>query len=299
MTDVLTKFSREAWKRLPTGFRRNAGLRRFRLRRSSSRYIAEHNRRLPPGAPMLTFHPMIPQPRATIVSLLGAVGVRIGVDVPIGGPAIAWDTETFLSTAAMAALPISAINRLCTDISKTRVDALWAELAGYSIEVDPLTVEGPMVVKSDANGRHDGRLMVGPIKRKQPGMVYQLPIDSLVGGKFFEYRLIVMRDRIPIVLESEMPVPHWGHHAIVTRGRPTSELLSRAEIDLILAFTALIGLEFGELDAVREETTGRLYILDANRTPVRPHYMPADDEKRAYAQMAATFAEMFPEVVAG
>ncbi len=296
--DRLAKFPSEAWKRLPGGIRKTVGMRRLRLQRNSSRYITEHNQRLSPGAPTLTFHPMIPQPRATIVSFLAALEVRIGVDVRTAGPAIAWDTETFLSPAAAAALPIAAINRLCTDISKTRVDALWAELVGYSIEVDPLQTEGPMVVKSDANGRHDGRLIVGPTGRKRAGVVYQRPIDSLIDGEFFEYRPIIMGDRIPIALESRMPFPHWGHHAISTRARPAAELFSPAETDLLLEFTARIGLEFGELDVLREESTGRLYVLDANRTPTRPHYMQAADEKQAYAQMAATFAEAFPQAVA-
>lgn len=298
MMDRLRRIPRQAWKRLPHDVRRTVGLRDFRLRASTARYIAEHNGRLPSDAPTLTFHPMAPQPRATIVTMLAALGVRIGVDVRNPGPAIAWDTETYLSPAAFAALPPRAINRQCTDISKSRVDSIWAELAGYSIEVDPLVTEGRIVVKSDANGRHDGRLIVGPVRRRLPGAVYQRPIDSLIDGVFFEYRAVIMRDRMAVALESQMPFPHWGTHAIVTLARPASELFSGAEIELLLAFSAAIGLEFGELDVLREESTGRLYVLDANRTPTRPHYMRADDEKRAYAQLAAAFAEVFPDVLA-
>ena len=45
---------------------------------------------------------------------------------------------------------------------------------------------------------------------------------------------------------------------------------SVAERALILSFAREIGLDFGELDTLRDRWTGRLYIVDAAKTPFGP-----------------------------
>ncbi|MEP7158083.1 MAG: hypothetical protein ABI797_01530 [Chloroflexota bacterium] len=290
--------ARRAWERVPDGLRRTVGLRAVRRSISTSRYIAEHNRRLPATAPMLTFYPMRPQPRAQVVTMLALIGVRIGVDIRRSGPAIAWHSGTLLPAADAAALPAWAINRGCTDISKSRVDELWGRLAGYSISVDPLRTAGPIVVKSEANGRHDGRVVHGPLRQRRAGVVYQRFIDATVGDAFMEARPVIIGGRMPLALESRRPRPHWATDALATLPRQPGELYSADEIETMLRFASAIGLDYGELDAVRETSSGNLYVLDANRTPTRPHFIPRDAEAEAMALMAATFANAFADVLA-
>src|SRR5207253_1963813 len=100
------------------------------------------------------------------------------------GPVMAWHPGTFLPTQAASILPPWAINRACTNVSKSHVDALWASLAGYSISVDPLVASGPIVIKSEANARHDGRIVLGPLHARRSGVVYQRFIDASVGDVF-------------------------------------------------------------------------------------------------------------------
>lgn len=289
--------ARSAWEHLPDGIRRAVGLRAVRRSLSTARCIAEHNRRLPANATTLVFHPMRPQPRAQIVTMLAVLGVRIGVDLRRAGPAIAWHSGTVLTAADKAALPAWSINRSCTDISKSRVDDLWARLAGYSISVDPLRTAGPIVVKSETNGHHDGRIVQGPLRHRRSGVVYQRFIDATVGDVYMEARPVIIGGRMPVALESRMPRPHWAAHALVTLSRRPAELYSADEIALMLRFASAIGLDYGELDVVRESSTGRLFVLDANRTPTRPHFIPRDAEAEAMALMAATFAEEFAQVL--
>lgn len=61
----------------------------------------------------------------------------------------------------------------------------------------------------------------------------------------------------------------------------------------MLAFTAAIGLEYGELDVLRENGTGRLFVIDANPAPVGPHHISSRDEATTQRQMADAFEEVF------
>src|SRR5690606_21121685 len=58
---------------------------------------------------------------------------------------------------------VPVINGKCVDISKSLIGRLHQEAFGYSMAVDPRCHEGPMVVKSEVNAAHDGRIVVGPV----------------------------------------------------------------------------------------------------------------------------------------
>lgn len=282
---------RKAWNRIPEGVRRPLGLRAVRQSVASSRAIARHNANQPTNAPVLNFFPERPLARAQLVSMLGLIGVRIGSDLR-AGPQIAWQKDTWLDPADQARLPTYAINRGCSDVSKSRVDALWASVAGYSLSVDPLVTEGPMVVKSDLNARHDWRPVNGPLRRREPGMVYERFIDATVGDLFIQSRPVIMRRHIPLVYAVHFPRQHW-HAEAEPFPSQTSEFYSAAETDLILDFTDALGLEYGELDVLRDNATGQLFVIDANPTPVRPHHITAEDEATTQRQMADAFAQIF------
>ncbi len=51
----------------------------------------------------------------------------------------AWDTGTWFSRGRAQRLLEGTINGRCLDISKTTVDRVWGEVAGYSIAIDPLS----------------------------------------------------------------------------------------------------------------------------------------------------------------
>ncbi|MEP7360536.1 MAG: hypothetical protein ABI744_03045 [Chloroflexota bacterium] len=284
---ILTK----AWNWLPENVRRTFGLRALRRSAASGRAIARHNSKQATSAPILNFFPERPLPRAQLLGLLALLGVRIGSDLR-GGPQIAWQKGTWLRPADQAKLPAYAINRACSDVSKSRVDALWGDLAGYSLSVDPLVSAGPLVVKSDENARHDWRVVNGPLRRRQAGMVYERLIDATVGEHYVQSRPVIMRGHMPLVYEVHFPRHHWRADARMFPGE-ISAVYSVSEVELILAFAAAIGLGYGELDVLRESATGKLFVIDANPTPVAPHHISPDDEATTRRQMADAFAEIF------
>jgi len=47
-------------------------------------------------------------------------------------------------------------------------------------------------------------------------------------------------------------------------------VLSEEEADRVQRFCRGMGLDYGELDAVRDASSGRLYVVDVNNTPFGP-----------------------------
>ena len=73
--------------------------------------------------------------------------------------------------------PVRSTNG-CRDISKSAVEAASIGAFGYGLFVDPRRHVGPYVMKSEQNGRHDGRVVEGP-RSAELGFVYQRLVDNM------------------------------------------------------------------------------------------------------------------------
>jgi hypothetical protein len=282
--------TRPARRRKPFGRTRLA----YRWRRTRRWTLAtihawRHNRALPADAPTLDFYPLRPQPRTQIVRILALLGVRIGFDPRDARRVIAWDGGTWFDPRHAARLPTDAINRRCLDVSKSAVERAWAATAGYPLAVDPLTYHGPMIAKSEINGAHDGRLIEGPIAVRDPALVYERFIDSSHAGVVTCIRTPVIGDEIPVTMIKWRRVPHWVTGPAAVEPRPTADVFSPAEIELLLRFARQLGMDYGELDVVRDAATGLIYAVDANRTPVPHPSLDPRDHDAIYRPMAEAF----------
>lgn len=260
---------------------------------AATRYAREHNAKLDSGARGLAFYPMRPIPVARINTIAARLGLRIDFAIHPGEPVIAWDNGTWFRERARRRLPPDAINAACTDISKSRVDREWASIAGYSIAVDPLTFAGPLVVKSERNGRHDGLIVRGPIPARRSGYVYQRFVNSVEGALLMELRTTIIGGEIPVVLERGRPATRWYADTTLSIVRAPADLFSSAESAQLTNFARRIGLDYGELDVLRDRDSGLIYVVDANRTPSgpEPHERSAHVEK-VTALMAEPFARL-------
>ena len=88
------------------------------------------------------------------------------------------------------------------------------------------------------------------------------------------------------------PEPEWFSGTRVTVPRAPYELFSIAEQALLLGFARAMDLDYGELDVLRDEPSGLIYVVDANRTPSRPRNLPERDWPRVYDAQAAAFREL-------
>jgi len=162
------------------------------------------------------------------------------------------------------------INYHCNDISKAHVDAIFGEVFGYSTIVDPRVYRGTCVEKSEMNARHDGRLVNCPIQNPREGMFYQILIDSRVDDDHvMDIRVPVYRDCLPPKIYAWVK-PVDARFDVDVGERlylDVDELFTPEEQRNIVRFCRRLGLDFGELDILRNRGDGRLYIIDANNTP--------------------------------
>jgi hypothetical protein len=162
------------------------------------------------------------------------------------------------------------INMNCTDVSKTHVEEVFQQVFGYSTMLDPRTHRGQCVQKSNANAAHDGQVVSCPCEPKK-GYVYQKLINNQQSGNK------VMDIRIPYIL-GIIPFSSHRYRSLFDRFDNTEQTvmtnleddLNGEELEKINLFCKKIGLEYGDLDLLRDNDDGRLYIVDVNPSPAGP-----------------------------
>jgi hypothetical protein len=284
--------ARDAFERIPDPYRGWIGGRRARRWVRAVRFARGHNATLPPDAPRVSFFPMRLEPTAALAHVLPRLGIRIA---PFPGEAdltVAWHTGTWIDDRDVRRLPDDALNRRCVDISKATVDKLWADAAGYSIAVDPGSWRGPLVVKPLANAVRGGRIVDGPLPSSRADVVYERLVDSREGERIHSTRAIVACGEIIVAYDRWRPTPNWFAGPEETTPAAAEDLYSADERATLVRFAQLIGLDFGEIDVIRDNDSGLIYGVDANRTPVRPRSLPAQYDDAVFGPMSAAFARL-------
>jgi hypothetical protein len=261
-------------------------------------------RRALPGAKgrELHFHPQIPDAEYTIWKVCALLGVRRRPPRPGAKTVYVFDDNDFEPERLpdpgpiIDAAPDRTINLQCTDISKTAVSRAFEEAFGYRIEVDPAEHHGVIVEKSDANARHDGRLIRGPVTRTNPECVYQRVIDNeCPGGLVEDIRVPVVGVAVPFVYLKYRPVQtRFSNENSFVLLRERRDVLSDEEVERILSVCERLGLDCGEIDAARDQKTSSLYVLDVNKTCWGPpNHLRLLDCYRATWRLARAFQANF------
>lgn len=219
-------------------------------------------------------YPMRPAPYAVLYKLCAVAGYWITTDP--GEPCDAVFRWHDVTRSDLGSLPHdeAAVNRRCTDIRKRRVSRVFADVFGYDLSVDPTTYVGRAFMKSDENATHDGVVIDCPIPADEvsPGSVYQRAVDNRRDDAdgFYEYRVPVLGSAIPVVYVKYRP-PDTDYKAFDAVDIVSPEaVLSETERAQVLAFAGALGMEYGEMDVLRDRGDGRIYVVDANNTPSGP-----------------------------
>lgn len=187
------------------------------------------------------------------------------------------------------------INGRCDDISKTRVSRVFEEVFGYPIQVDPMTHQGPMLVKPDANASGKPRVVQGPVERGEPGMVYQIYVEAADPDWSVEYRVPYHGGRIPLVYERKRAKTAKFKQVDAARVMEPEDAFSSEELQRLGAVGAEMNLDFGEMDVMRS-ADGRIYVFDVNNTPSGPEkgFTP-QEQRQVVGRLAASFSMFLDE----
>jgi len=239
----------------------------------------------------LWYTPDVKPISTSLIRLIGAqLGMRLRGTDGNASPLIVWDT----GTVCLRSYPDAALNAHCRDISKTTVDRTFAAIFGYGATVDPFADAGPVVEKSNENATHDGRVVRSPIAVVREGAVYTRLIDNRISDELVEdIRVPVILGHIPFVYLKQRPLAiRFSNENSSASMQPANAIVTRDEQAKLLAFAEAMRMQFGELDVLRDKSDGRIYVVDANRTPAGPpNHIRRSDYFPAVRMIAATLRE--------
>lgn len=185
------------------------------------------------------------------------------------------DAAVYFDDSTTGAPPATScprrLNHACTDISKSHVAAVFAEIFGYPLSVDPMAVRGEIVEKPEKNGVHGGRIVMAPLLPR-PGFTYQRIIDTRDDNGCCRDLRTPMAGGAPVVVWVKVKTAE-GRFSIHNRSAwlaDPAEIYSAEERRLIGAFAQRMGLDWGGLDILRDRGDGRIYIVDVNKTDLGP-----------------------------
>lgn len=210
--------------------------------------------------------------------------------------AVHFQPATFANSTVLSVLsdcPI-VINRNCKDVSKINVQRVFKRVFGYDLEVDPTTFNGEMVEKSNENHRHDGRILSGPVdpSELQPDCVYQRAINTQnEEGHFVDLRTPVYNGNIPLVYaKARKRENRFGSLNEYSKILDPVEIFSSEEISLIAQLAKEMGVDYAEMDILRDNKNGQIYVVDVNNTPAGPAKgLSQKDRKKAIRILSQEF----------
>jgi hypothetical protein len=239
---------------------------------------------------MILFVPALPEPyhvayRACIVGGIRMTDSRqASADlVHVHADATTVDTRSLLD-----GLDVETVNAGSTDISKKRVQNVFREVFGYDLGIDPTSYRGSAVRKSDDNCKHDGEIIQCPAEPGADGLVYQKLVETDQGnGYCLDHRVPIVGNKIPFVYLKYRPVANRFESFERADLVETGSVLTGAEIGRLLEMAEMLGIQFGEMDVLRDIEDGRIYVVDANHTPSGPPRTLADEEQRRAVDVLA------------
>jgi hypothetical protein len=192
--------------------------------------------------------------------------------------------------------PPGWINGRCLDIDKDTVEGTFRRVFGYTYAIDPRTHAGPYVKKSITNARHDGVILHEP-SEPQEGFAYQIVINNIVENEVEDLRLVYIQGVLDFLFIIRRPIAsRFAFRSSFSMLCQTSSRMSESERRSVDEMCHSLGLDYGEIDALRNRDDGKLYVVDVNRTPAGPpRTLTAREKRRALHAMASKFSIAFAE----
>jgi hypothetical protein len=248
--------------------------------------------------PIIVTYPDYPSKKTTIYKIAHLLNYRL-TNMALSNPKVVVffedKTTKIAATDSFLKAHPKTFNLRCTDISKINVDKIHLQVFGYNTFVNPAIHVGLAVEKSDENARHDGRIISCPSVVEDSGRVYQIVIDNKVDEHtVFDYRVPVIGQNIPLVYKKFKTIKkRFTNDVFRSELCDLNEHFSPEEQSQILEFAHLMHVDFAELDVLRDNSSGKIYIIDVNTTPYGPPAgLPKEDSKKAVIKLATAFRNL-------
>ena len=184
------------------------------------------------------------------------------------------------------------VNRRVNNVTKSYVDYVFTSIFGYSSMVDTNRF-GYCVQKSEKQSAHDGKIIRMPCQ-KESGYIYQKLIDNRLSmDMVYDIRIPVFMEEIPFVFIKSKTIEGTFENMIASKLKywiaDTREYLTNDEIIKIKTFACKMHVDIAEIDGLRDNSTGRLYLTDVNNLPGAGLYNYIDNPKELERQSTEIF----------
>lgn len=242
--------------------------------------------------PAIWFAPDHARPWYMVRTVMAWAGMRVAPSLAGADIVMHFEDATWTSALDRPAMPV--INGACLDISKSFVADRFLDAFGYPLAVDPTATIGPAVEKSEVNSMHDGHVVRCPVQPR-PGFHYQHLVETGGEDHIQDLRTHIADGRPLVVWRKTRDIRH-RFESIANRSvemLSPEQVYSADELARIADFSARMGLDWGTLDILRCRHTGRIYIVDVNKTDVGPVLvLSLFDKIRTCRLLAAAFTQM-------
>ena len=204
---------------------------------------------------------------------------------------------------------IKVWNKDIVSIKKDHLDNIFTQVFGYSLKVDPTKHRGVCLIRSTQNATKSKGFIECPIPEwrvdKRPRYSgtgephyrqYLKMIDTRVSQDVIrDFRIVVMGGEIVFMFEKLIDVKSMfnvakGAYFEVKAHRNLKPFFSDEEIGKIKEFIKAMHLDFCEIDVLRNNSDGLVYIVDANDIPSGAAYTMLPEELQQY--LANQFKEL-------
>ena len=195
------------------------------------------------------------------------------------------------------------INYFLKDTSKDFVAKSMEEHFGYTFKINPKTFNGYCIAKHNGNGTKSCFFLKCPINADE--VFYDHCYQKIINyssksdpSTLYEIRVPIFKNIIPFVFFKKR---NKGLR-FTSKNRsmeivPAKAHLSEQECQDIIMYCRKIGLEYGEIDILRSDEDGKIYIIDVNNTPWWPPNKLSDVDRNIALNMMwnALIQGFFPE----
>lgn len=244
------------------------------------------------SGPLIYFAPHRPRPWYIVWAAVIWGGMRFANAPEEADAAFYFEDQTI-------ALPppaphLRAFNFSVGDVSKTTVARLMEETFGYPLAIDPTTFVGEAVEKGEGNGLHDGRLVECPTARLRDKSYQRVIKTEGADGWAYDLRTACVGRRPVVVFVKQKPAAaRFSIQNTSVVVKTPEEVFSSAELEQLCRFCDAMQLDWGGLDVLREHASGRLYVVDVNKTDTGPAVVLSwKDRARATTLLSDALREM-------
>ena len=228
-----------------------------------------------------------------------AIAVKWWDNIGSGNPFFPSSENSVFEELSRKYPDLHIVNLKCNDVSKKRVSEVFEKIFGYTLSIDPGTYHGKCVMKANGNGLHLGKILECPTEVRRDGFVYEKLVKNEVeNGLVQDMRVPIFKKTIPFVYLKYRPIEERlvdrKHTLAKTVVVKVSDVLSEEEVGKVNQFCEKIGLDYGEIDILRDRDDQKIYIVDVNNDPCGPPSpISGDCSPTAIVQLAEAFDKTF------